>query len=93
MIDFDTVKIDRSFLHDAGTERGKVMLRDIIGLVRNRGHKILVEGVESDEQMVLMREFGIDLVQGYHVGRPAPAGSFRTAPASRKRPVLVRKTA
>ena len=92
MIDFDTVKIDRSFLHDASTSRGKLMLKDIIGLVRNRGHKILVEGVESDEQMVLMREFGIDLVQGYHVGRPAPAGSFRTAPA-RKRPVLVRKTA
>ena len=29
-------------------------------LVRNRGHKILVEGVENEEQMELMREFGVD---------------------------------
>jgi EAL domain-containing protein (putative c-di-GMP-specific phosphodiesterase class I) len=49
------------------------MLQDIIGLVRNRGHKILVEGVESEEQLALMREFQIDQVQGFHVGRPAPA--------------------
>ena len=53
LIDFDTVKIDRSFLHDCGIPRGKAMLQDIIGLVRNRGHKILVEGVETDEQMAL----------------------------------------
>jgi EAL domain-containing protein (putative c-di-GMP-specific phosphodiesterase class I) len=31
-----------------------------------------------------MREFGIDKVQGFHVGRPAPAGNFRTKPAIRK---------
>ena len=77
LIDFDTVKIDRSFLHDTALPRGKAMLQDIIGLVRNRGHKILVEGVETDEQMALMREFGIDQVQGFHVGRPAPAERFR----------------
>lgn len=39
LIDFDTVKIDRSFLHDCGEERGKAMLQDIIGLIRNRGHE------------------------------------------------------
>jgi len=90
LIDFDTVKIDRSFLHDSGTPRGRAMLQDIIGLVRNRGHKILVEGVESDEQMALMREFGIDQVQGFHVGRPVPAESFR-ANANAQRTETVRK--
>ncbi|WP_455274587.1 putative bifunctional diguanylate cyclase/phosphodiesterase [Rhizobium herbae] len=80
LIDFDTVKIDRSFLHDCSTPRGQAMLQDIIGLVRNRGHKILVEGVETDEQLALMREFRIDQVQGFHVGRPAPAESFHSPP-------------
>ena len=80
LIDFDTVKIDRSFLHDCRDPRGKAMLQDIVGLVRNRGHKILVEGVETNEQMALMREFGIDQIQGFHVGRPAPAESFRSEP-------------
>jgi EAL domain-containing protein (putative c-di-GMP-specific phosphodiesterase class I) len=87
LIDFDTVKIDRSFLHDSGTQRGKAMLRDIIGLVRNRGPKLLVEGVESDHQMALMREFGIEQVQGYHIGRPASAENFRAAsPSVQRRP-------
>ncbi len=72
LIDFDTVKIDRSFLHDSASPRGKAMLQDIIGLIRNRGPKILVEGVETEEQLALMREFRIDHVQGFHVGRPAP---------------------
>ncbi len=85
LIDFDTVKIDRSFLHDCGTPRGKAMLQDIIGLVRNRGHNILVEGVETDEQLRLMQEFRIDQVQGYYVGRPAPAETFTTPPPSDQR--------
>jgi EAL domain-containing protein (putative c-di-GMP-specific phosphodiesterase class I) len=44
--------------------------------------------------MALMREFGIDQVQGYHVGRPAAAETFRTAPKVPRRPMtVVRKTA
>ena len=69
------------------------MLQDIISLVRNRGHKILVEGVETDEQMAIVREFGIDQIQGYRVGRPAPAASFRVRPAVRKRQFSVVKSA
>ncbi|TIU43877.1 MAG: EAL domain-containing protein, partial [Mesorhizobium sp.] len=93
LIDFDTVKIDRSFLHDCGTPKGMAMLQDIIALVRNRGHKILVEGVETDEQMALMREFGIDKVQGYHVGRPMPAASFQAKQQVQKHPFTVLKSA
>lgn len=85
LIDFDTVKVDRSFLHDCANPRGKAMLQDIIGLVRNRGHNILVEGVESNEQMMLMRELGIDHVQGFYVGRPGPAQHFRANPTIHKR--------
>jgi diguanylate cyclase (GGDEF)-like protein len=92
LIDFDTVKIDRSFLHDSAVPRGKAMLKDIIGLVRNRGHKILVEGVESDDQMQLMREFGIDQVQGFHIGRPKSAENYQK-PVPTKRPVAVLKSA
>lgn len=76
MIEFDTVKIDRSFLHDCETERGRRMMRDIISLLRHRGLRILVEGVETEEQEKLMRQYGIDQIQGYHVGRPEPARRF-----------------
>ncbi|MEI9400806.1 GGDEF and EAL domain-containing protein [Mesorhizobium argentiipisi] len=93
LIDFDTVKIDRSFLHACGTQKGMAMLQDIVALVRNRGPKILVEGVETDEQMALMREFGIDKVQGYRVGRPAAAGSFQAKRTTQKRAFTVLKSA
>lgn len=77
LIDFDVVKVDRSFLHDWGTAKGRTMLRDIVGLVRNRGPRILVEGVETSEQLQLARRLGIDHVQGYFVGRPAPVDVLR----------------
>jgi diguanylate cyclase (GGDEF)-like protein len=70
LIDFDTVKVDRSFLHDCVSPRGRAMFQDIVELLRNRGPKILVEGVESEEQIKLLRELDIDQAQGFHVGRP-----------------------
>lgn len=85
LIDFDVVKIDRSFLHDCLTPRGQTMFQDIVGLLRNRGPKILVEGVESEEQMKLLRIRGIDLAQGFHVGRPAQADSFGSFLSTPKR--------
>ena len=87
LIDFDTVKIDKSFLHDAQTPRGKLMLNDIIALIRNRGNKILVEGVETAEQLELLKELRINQVQGYYVGRPAPANLFTKEMAYRPRSV------
>lgn len=84
LIEFDTVKIDRSFLHDSETPRGRTMLRDIVGMVRNRGPKILIEGVETDKQLALMRELRIDQMQGYHVGRPVDATILRETLASRQ---------
>ncbi len=69
------------------------MLRDIIGLIRNRGHKILVEGVETDQQLALMRDIRIDQVQGFHVGRPAPADTYRLVPAAQPSQKSIRKSA
>lgn len=78
VIDFDTVKIDKSFLNDATSPRGKAMLRDMVSLLRNHVDDVLVEGVETEEHMTLMRELWIDQVQGYHVGRPVPAHMIKS---------------
>ena len=80
LFNFDTVKIDRSFLQDSDTPKGRSMLRDIIALVRNRGHRILVEGIETEEQLNLMRQFEIDHVQGFFIGRPATLDVFKSKP-------------
>ncbi|MBX5142762.1 EAL domain-containing protein [Rhizobium lentis] len=78
LIEFDTVKIDRSFLHDCHTEKGKRMLLDIISLLRNRGVRILIEGVETIEHQRLMQQYGINQIQGYYIGRPAPAAQLES---------------
>ena len=73
MFPFDTVKIDKSFLHDASSASGRKMLSDIVDLVHHRGARILIEGVEDASQLELARELGAHQVQGYHTGRPTPA--------------------
>jgi diguanylate cyclase (GGDEF)-like protein len=77
LFNFNTVKVDRSFLQDCDTDKGRSLLRDIISLLRHRGHKILVEGIETEEQLKLMHQLKIDYVQGYYLGRPAPVEVFK----------------
>ena len=74
LFEFDMIKIDRSFLHESANPHGENMLRDIIGLIRNRGREILIEGVENDMHVRLIRTLNVDLMQGYKLGRPASAG-------------------
>lgn len=76
LIEFDTVKIDKSFLHDCNTEKGRMLMRDIVRLLRNRGVQILVEGTETKEHALLMQHYGIDQIQGFYVGRPGPAAQL-----------------
>jgi EAL domain-containing protein (putative c-di-GMP-specific phosphodiesterase class I) len=77
LIDFDIVKIDRSFLHDCDSDRGVAMFQDIVRLIRNRGPDILVEGVETKEQMELLRRLRIEFAQGYYIGRPTVVDHIR----------------
>ena len=43
--------------------------------------KIVAEGVEEEEQIELLRQFGVDCVQGYYYGKPMPEDEFRAAVA------------
>jgi len=93
MTDFDTVKIDRSFLHDSKTPRGRAMLQDMIRLIRNRGHKILIEGVETEEQLRLVRQLEIDYAQGYYIGRPVVAERLNVATTPYPQPKMLQRPA
>ncbi|TIO76864.1 MAG: EAL domain-containing protein [Mesorhizobium sp.] len=76
---FDVVKIDRSFLHDCQTIRGLSLLQDMVRLLRNLGHTVLVEGVETKEQQNLLQHMGIQSVQGFLTGRPVPIEEIKQA--------------
>ena len=62
----DALKIDRGLITRIGTsERDRIVVRSIFGLARDLGLTVIVEGVESTAQLVLLAEWGCDLYQGF----------------------------
>jgi diguanylate cyclase (GGDEF)-like protein len=71
---FDKLKIDKSFVAALGrSSNGGVIIQAIVALGRALGVSVLVEGVETEEQRVLLRLAGCDEMQGFLFARPAPA--------------------
>ena len=69
---FDKLKIDKGFVEPLGRENNsQAMIQAIVGLGRAVGLTILAEGVETEEQRVLLRLAGCDEMQGYLFARPA----------------------
>ncbi len=73
----DYIKIDGSFIHNL-TEKpdDQIFVRAMVELARGYGKKIVAEHVEDAATLELLRTFGVDYVQGYHVGQPAPFSRF-----------------
>lgn len=70
----DDLKIDRSFVHamnDSPTDFSIVSM--IVALARSLRLNIVAEGVETEEQLKLLRQLRCDQAQGYLLGRPVPA--------------------
>ena len=70
----DKLKIDRSFVSALGNSaNGGVIIQAIVALGRALGLSVLVEGVETEQQRVLLRLAGCDEMQGFLFAKPAPA--------------------
>ncbi len=68
-----TLKIDKSFIHDVTTsEDDAEIVRTIIAMAHGLRLKVIAEGVETPEQLALLRAHGCDAVQGYYFSRPLP---------------------
>ena len=76
-IDFDIVKIDKSILWGAEkSEMGMIILANSVNMIKQMKRKILVEGVETKEQIDLLAGFGVDYLQGYYFSKPVPKDKF-----------------
>jgi predicted signal transduction protein with EAL and GGDEF domain len=70
----DKLKIDKSFVAALGrSSNGGVIIQAIVALARALGLSVLVEGVETEHQRVLLRLAGCDEMQGFLFAKPAPA--------------------
>jgi EAL domain-containing protein (putative c-di-GMP-specific phosphodiesterase class I) len=67
------LKIAAEFVRDLPTQNtNQHLVKAIVALARGLDQKTVAEGVEDEETLVLLREFGVDFAQGYHLGMPAP---------------------
>lgn len=69
----DFLKIDQEFVRDLATnDRSRHVVQAIVNLARGFGLQTVAEGVEDQAALEMLRELGIDMAQGFYLGRPAP---------------------
>jgi len=74
---FDVIKLDRKFMENMMvSEKGRLILEQVVGMVNKLNLGLLAEGVETKEQIELLRSIGCDQVQGYYYAKPMPQEEF-----------------
>ncbi|WP_228717243.1 sensor domain-containing protein [Allosaccharopolyspora coralli] len=69
----DSLKIDRSFVLDIGkTTDTDIIVSSIIAMAHTLNLAVVAEGVETEEQLTMLRDLGCDQAQGFLLGKPVP---------------------
>jgi EAL domain-containing protein (putative c-di-GMP-specific phosphodiesterase class I) len=72
--EMDGLKIDRAFTMELGrSEQGEIFIRAILSMAHALGMSVVAEGVETREQLDILRALSCNEVQGYFISRPVPA--------------------
>jgi EAL domain-containing protein (putative c-di-GMP-specific phosphodiesterase class I) len=80
----DELKIDRAFIKGLTTDvHDAVIVRSATDLGHTFGLSIVAEGIEDETTMSALRALGVDVAQGFHIGRPMPEDLLRTWIADR----------
>lgn len=75
--EIDYVKIDRSFIKDISTNlKDKLLCEAIIAMAHKLDIMVVAEGIETREQLSLLKDMGCDFGQGYYFARPMDENSF-----------------
>lgn len=70
-ISLDAIKVDKTFVDEyLKSEKQMILLHDIIRLGHDLDEEIIVEGVETEEQFVHLKDMGADTIQGYYFSKP-----------------------
>lgn len=76
-LDFDVLKIDRSFVMDLADPSSRIVVASVIRMARALGLETVAEGVDTQEQYDTLAELGCDAIQGYLLAQPLPADVLR----------------
>jgi diguanylate cyclase (GGDEF)-like protein len=73
-IPFDVIKIDGAFIRDMPrNDADQLTVQAIVQIARGLGKRTIAEFVQDDETTRMLREYGVDMAQGFHLGRPVDA--------------------
>lgn len=88
----DQIKIDGSFIRHLDTNReDQIFVRAIVQVARELGLETVAEFVETADALALLFDYGIDFVQGYHIGKPGPDLAFPTIERPRQTAYKLRR--
>ncbi|MFT5421126.1 MAG: diguanylate cyclase (GGDEF)-like protein/PAS domain S-box-containing protein [Candidatus Endobugula sp.] len=70
-LEFDEIKIDRSFITKINNDKKALLLvRTIVSMAKALESKVVAEGVETTDQFDCLKDMGVDIIQGYLLGKP-----------------------
>lgn len=76
-LDVDSLKVDRAFVAGlGGNARDRAIVEAVLLLGDRLGLEVVAEGIETEEQLGILRELGCERGQGYHFHRPLPAAGI-----------------
>jgi diguanylate cyclase (GGDEF)-like protein len=79
-VPFDVIKIDGAFIRDlARNDADRLTVQAIVGIARGLGKRTIAEFVEDEETRTLLAGYGVDMAQGYHLGRPVDSAELSAA--------------
>ena len=68
---FDVIKIDGTFVRDlVNNDADQLTVKAIVGIAHGLGKRTIAEFVEDEETTTILRAYGVDMAQGYHLGPP-----------------------
>ena len=69
----DTLKVDKSFIDSIlNDESTRIITQAVIEMAGKLGYETVAEGVETEEQMDILKSLGCDIIQGYYLSKPVP---------------------
>jgi len=76
-VPFDVIKIDGTFIRDmARNDADQLVVKAIVQIARGLGKRTIAEFVEDENTRQLLQDYGVDMAQGYHLGRPTDAAEL-----------------
>ena len=76
-LNYDFIKIDKSILWGAEeSELGRIILENSVKMIKEMNKRIVVEGVETEEQINMLRTLEVDFLQGFYFSKPVPKDEF-----------------